>query len=590
MQNLLKELENVLQENQDYISDGKILKNKVVEHALKVDPDLIKLLLKNENIKKHFFVEIDKALIFDKIKFQEFVSNKEFLPNSYTAFKNRIGLSNGNGLISSKKDVVLTWAYKDCVLEGGMTKEDKGRKEIFYNETLSPDEISRLLDPKVLTNFEYWDSEAVKKNKPKQVNNFKTDENGNIKDNLLIKGNNLLALHCLKKRFAGKIKLIYIDPPFNTGSDSFKYNDKFSRSTWLTFMKNRLKIAKTLLDDDGSIFIHIDINHSHYLKVVADEVFEEKNFVEELIWAYGSPSGGRATTPKPVNIHDYIFHYARNYEKRKQNRVHIPYSDKYIKDWFKYADENGRIYQKRQRGKDENGKAVWERQYLDESKGIPLSTVWNDIKQVYADPRAYKTEQSKHTELIKSFTSGQKPEALLKRILEMSTDTGDIVLDFFAGSGTTPAVAHKMGRQWIAIEQMDYIKNLPEARMKKVIEGEQGGISKQVNWKGGGDFIYCELTEWNEKFVQDIRKAKNTSELLKIYEKTKSHYFMRYELEDFENFNLEKFKELSLQEQKKILITCLDKNHLYINYSEIDDTDYKVSQQDKKLSKEFYGE
>lgn len=169
-------------------------------------------------------------------------------------------------------------------------------------------------------------------------------------------------------------------------------------------MKNRLEVAKKLLSNDGNIFIHIDVNQSHYLKSLCDEVFQEQNFVEEIIWAYGSPSGGRAAGAKPVNIHDYILHYAKSYSDRKQNKIFIPYSEKYIKDWFKYTDDDGRQYQRRMRGKDENGESLWEKQYLDESKGIPLSTVWNDIKQVYADPRAYKENQAQHTELEKEFT------------------------------------------------------------------------------------------------------------------------------------------------------------------------------------------
>ncbi|MCD7952661.1 MAG: hypothetical protein LUG14_07040 [Synergistaceae bacterium] len=187
-------------------------------------------------------------------------------------------------------------------------------------------------------------------------------------------------------------------------------------------MKNRLQLAKRLLTHDGNIFIHIDINQSHYLKVLCDEVFDEENFVEEIIWAYGSASGGRAATPKPVNIHDYILHYARNYSQRKQNRVYTPYSQKYIDDWFKFTDYDERRYQRRQRGHDDAGNAVWARQYLDESKGIPLTTVWNDIQQVYADPRAYKEGNKADVEVVKAFKGGQKPEALIARILEMSTN------------------------------------------------------------------------------------------------------------------------------------------------------------------------
>ena len=162
--------------------------------------------------------------------------------------------------------MVLAWPYKDCVLEGGQTKEDQKRDEIFWNETLAPDEIDRLLAPKVFTNFKKYDKNGEHALSGKEKIDFS-------KENLIIKGNNLLALHSLYKRFAGQVKLIYIDPPYNTGSDSFQYNDNFNHSTWLTFMKNRLEVAKDLLSTGGIIFIQIDIREQPYLKVLCDEIF-----------------------------------------------------------------------------------------------------------------------------------------------------------------------------------------------------------------------------------------------------------------------------------------------------------------------------
>ena len=214
MQNLLDELTDLLQAEQGFISDGAILKNVVIEAALNMEPCLLGLLMQSETIKAHFFVSVAGALVFDKVKFQDFVSNKAFLPDSYTAFRNRIGLATGPGdYLSQSRDVVLAWPYKDCVLEGGMTKEDRGRNEVFWNTTLAPDDISRLFEPKVLTGWERWDAEAVAEGKAKPVKEVSED------DNLLVKGNNLLALHSLKARYAGKVKLIFIDPPYNTGSD-----------------------------------------------------------------------------------------------------------------------------------------------------------------------------------------------------------------------------------------------------------------------------------------------------------------------------------------------------------------------------------
>jgi len=586
MKNIFEQLIDLLKKDERIISqDGVLLKNQIQELARKNDPELIKLLLSDKAIKQHFFFEVEKTLIFDKEKFIRFVSNKQFLPDSYTAFKNKIGLTADNEYVNESKEVVLVWPYKDCILEGGMTKEDQKRDEVFYNETLAPDDINRLLDAKAFTNFKRVDKKGEHK-----LDDFNRDEKGNIKDNLIIKGNNLLALASLKKEFAGKVKCVYIDPPFNTGGDTFNYNDNFNHSSWLVFMKGRLELAQKLLSEDGNIFIHIDINESHYLKVLVDDVFGRENFVEEIIWAYGSPSGGRAAGAKPVNIHDYILHYSKNYQSRKQNKIYTPYTEKYIADWFKFADKNGRIYRKRMRDKDENGENLWEVQYLDESKGMPLTTVWNDIKQVYADPRAYKENQSQHTELMKDFSGGQKPEKLLQRILEMSTDEGDIVLDYHAGTGTTLAVAHKTGRQYIGVEQMDYIHDLPEARLKAVIKGDLSGISKEINWKGGGGFIYMELAEWNEKWIGKIQKAKTKKELAKLWGEMKGTAFLSYKVDPKTiDVNVKDFVDLSIVDQKNFLIECLDKNQLYINLSEIEDEEYGVSKEDKDLNKNFYG-
>lgn len=577
---LFNELEHLLRNESAYCSeDGILLKNAIVEAALALRPPLIKLLLSHDGLKRNFFTEIDGALVFDKIKFQKFVMNKRFLPDSYTSFKNKIGLTTEDGdFISDSREVVLSWPYKDCVLEGGQTKEDAKRNEVFWNEILAPDEINRLTEPKALTAFRRYDSEG--EHEVTEVS---------MQDNFIIKGNNLLVLHSLQAKYKGKVNLIYIDPPFNTGKDSFNYNDSFLRSTWLTFMRNRLLVAKELLAADGNIFIHIDINQSHYLKVLCDDVFGKENFVEEIIWAYGSPSGGRASTPKPVNVHDYLLHYARNYAQRKQNRVYVPYSEKYIKDWFKFTDEDGRVYRQRLRGNDENGNPIWIRQYLDESKGVPLSTVWSDIQQVYADPRAYKEGNVADVEVIKEFSGGQKPEALIARIIEMTTDAGDLVLDFHLGTGTTAAAAHKLGRRYIGAEQMQSQIDIILKRLPKVISGENAGISKKVNWQGGGSFVYCELATANQTFVDEIFAAESTDELKTIWGRMQQTGFLSWKVEPKQfDENAKAFEELSLDDQKLFLVECLDKNLLYIPLSEVDNDEFGLDSKDRELTRKFY--
>ena len=214
MQNLLSELTALLSTDDRLVADGKLMKNKVVELALNLDPLLLRLLLKQPSLRRHFFVEVDQVQVFDKVKFQRFVSNKSFLPDSFTAFKNKIGLTVADEFLSDSKDTVLAWPYRDCVLEGGQNREDSQRAEVFWNETLAPDQIDRLLAPKAIVKARRFTPEGDV-----------LAESVSDKDNLIIKGNNLLALHTLK-RYAGRVKLICIDPPYNTETDTFNYNDR----------------------------------------------------------------------------------------------------------------------------------------------------------------------------------------------------------------------------------------------------------------------------------------------------------------------------------------------------------------------------
>lgn len=238
MNNFYKSVIDVLkQDSRFFTENGELLRNAVYEAAMKMDSNLIKLLYENEVTKNRFFTAVDGIAVFDKVGFGWVINNRQFLPDSFTRYKNKIGLVDNNGeFISSSDNVVLSFPYKDCVLEGGQTKEDQKRTEVFYNETLAPDQVDRLLYPKVFSNAKRYTKDGVEEN-------ITFDEN----DNLIIKGNNLLAIASLLKKYEGKISCIYIDPPFNTGNDSFNYNDKFTRSTWLVFMKNRLMLAKKLL-------------------------------------------------------------------------------------------------------------------------------------------------------------------------------------------------------------------------------------------------------------------------------------------------------------------------------------------------------
>ncbi|MGW7960755.1 DNA methyltransferase [Staphylococcus xylosus] len=580
--NILNEISDVLNDIERYWTNEKLAKQLIIEDLRNNEPKLITKLLSNKSINETYVQDIDGYKIFDKESLISMLRYKNYWQDSYTKYANKIGLTTEGKYLNYNSDVVLDFPFKDCILEGGMTKEDSILKhdEKFYNQVIAKEEIDTLLSPKAFNNIKKFgiDDESL----VKDVSN---------RDNIVIKGNNLIALSSLQKRFNQRIQTIYIDPPFNTDKDSFKYNDKFNESTWLTFMKNRLNIAKELLTESGNIFIHIDNNEVHVLKVLCDEIFGKDNFVEEYIWSYGSASGGRAAGSKPVNIHDYILHYSKKYEKRKQIKQFTPYSEKYINDWFKYKDEDGRLYQRRHRGKNELGENIWEKQYLDESKGVPLTSVWTDINQVYANPQAYKKGNKSTSEIELEFgNSGQKPEKLIQRILNMSTEEGDIVLDFFMGSGTTAATALKMKRQFITIEQLQGQVNIAQNRLLDIIKGKKSGISKDVDWKGGGSFIYAELAKENQEIVERITSISTKKELNQQIDKLLNEGVLNYEV-DFDKFitTTKEFCELELEDQKEVLIRILDSNQLYINYSDIEDSVYNFSKDEIAFNHSFYG-
>ena len=477
MKNIYDIVLEVLSKREKYLSEDKqILKAKVYTDVMLMDKNLLSLLLSDDRIKEEFFTEVKDTLIFDKQKFAWLIESKEFLPDSYTRYSNKIGLTLNGDFISQKNDVVLDFPYKDCYLQGGQDKDDQKRDEIFYHEIIASDQISRMLEPKVFTNAKRYTKEGI-------------EENIEITDgdNLIIKGNNLIALSSLLKRYEGKIKLIYIDPPYNTGNDSFGYNDSFNQSTWLTFMKNRLDLAKKLLADDGSIYVQIDNNEVHYLKVLMDDIFGKSNFQREIIWSLKTSSGYKTAINNWVRSHDTILFYSKT-SHFKFNKLYLDYSDEYKKR-FKKVDEDGRRY------RDDRGSGV--KQYLDELKGIPVGDVWDDIMSF---------QQAATSSEFLGFNT-QKPEELIKRIISASTEPDEIILDFNLGSGTTAAVAHKMERKYIGIEQMDYINEVTIPRLKRVIEGDKSGISEVVDWQGGGSFVYCELLENSKELIDEIQNV-----------------------------------------------------------------------------------
>ena len=319
--------------------EGELIIAAVQDRAWKIDRDLVKLLLSDKDIKAKFFEEINMPeekghWIFNLNTFIDYISQKNFLDNSYTRFRNRIGLTIDGKFLRERGEVTLVWPYKDCVLEGGQTKEEEKRKEIFFNEVLAQDEINRLFDTKVLTNFVRCTAEGKQ-----PVKDFKRDENGVIRENLIIKGNNLLALHTLKSQFRGQVKLVYIDPPYNTGAegDTFSYNNTFKHSSWLTFMKNRLDVARDFLTPDGFIAIAIDHVEVFYLGAIADEIFGRDNRIG-VITVLHNPKGRNLSKFFSSNS-EFMLVYAKDVSLAEFNQVAI--SDE-IQRSFDQEDEFGR--------------------------------------------------------------------------------------------------------------------------------------------------------------------------------------------------------------------------------------------------------
>ncbi|GAA9071268.1 hypothetical protein BTM315_09720 [Helicobacter pylori] len=589
---------------------NRFTKERLETLILQNDEKLLTFMLEDKNAndyKNAFFKTIANSLVFNQEALKECLTKE--LENSFTRFENKIGLylqGNPKHPIKSSELVVLNFPFKDNVLLGNAKDNSTKSKECFYHEILHKKEIDMLLKKKALCRFEMHgegDLESALKDK---------------NTNYLIKGNNLIALHSLKKKFAKQVKCIYIDPPYNTGNDSFNYNDNFNHSSWLVFMKNRLEVAREFLSDDGVIFVQCDDNEQAYLKVLMDEIFLRENFVGCISWKQFHSVKNDATNFSK-NI-EYILCYCKNFSKNlisnepfdksslyklkdengfykldpvwaKSGNNFSPYTFLNGKTWsppsgtfwrysigtLKDMEQNNRIVF--------NGKNPMAKRYLSEvAEGRKTSTFWDgsevgynlngdaEIKQLFNGNKVF---------------NNPKPEALISRILEISTNENDLVLDFFAGSGTTCAVAHKMKRRYIGIEQMDYIETITKERLKKVIEGEQGGISKKCDFKGGGSFVYAELKEVNLEVKKQILNAKSKSECLKIFNNLSERFLKRTDCK-IDGIHSEEFQNLDLNEQKRICCVLLDSNEDYLNLGDIDEDAWGIDEVTKKYNEIFY--
>ncbi|MCQ2862727.1 site-specific DNA-methyltransferase [Helicobacter pylori] len=605
-------------------------KEHLVTLILQHDEKLLIFMLENENAndyKNAFFKTIANTLVFNQEALSEclekYLEIKE-LDRSFTRFKNKIGLYSQGGLIKSSELVVLNFPFKDNVLLGNAKDNNTKSNELFYHEILHKNEIDTLLSPKVLCRFEMHGQGDLK--------SALKDKNTNY----LIKGNNLIALHSLKKKFAKQVKCIYIDPPYNTGNDSFNYNDNFNHSSWLVFMKNRLEAAREFLSDDGVIFVQCDDNEQAYLKVLMDEIFLRENFVACFVWEKTSNSLSRIRIKT-----EYILCYEKTKfglifngdmaeegqdfpilnEVNVKRTLQFPPNSIYFKTFkgvikptkfnkMELIDDLRIVNKTNSNMVRINAKFKWTQDKLDdEIKEGTTFVIKSDefsMRYIRKGDREVKpsnvfnaecgvTTNIKATSEIKvlfansntDLFSTPKPEALISRILEISTQENDLVLDFFAGSGTTCAVAHKMKRRYIGIEQMDYIETITKERLKKVIEGEQGGISKKCGFKGGGSFVYAELKEVNLEIKKQILNAKSASECLKIFNALNERILKRTD-DKIDEIHSEEFQKLDLNEQKRKCCDLLDSNEDYLNLGDIDEDAWEIDERTKKYNEIFY--
>lgn len=646
---LYETLEQQLKKEPNFVTDNGVLKKWVViDRARNYDEELIELLLENEVLKEKFFVKVKDVLVFKQDFFLNFLEQKNYLNDSYTKFKNKIGLTIDGKFLKQRNEVALVWPFKDCILEGGQTKEEQKRNEILFNEILAQDEITQLLEPKVLTNAKRIDKDGEKPldqfNRDAELNRKRGLPEDTITDNLIIKGNNLLALHTLKKEFAGKVKLIYIDPPYNTQSDNntFKYNNNFNHSTWYSFIKNRIEIAKEFLSDNGFFAVSIDHYELFYTGLILDEIFKRENRLG-IVTVVHKPEGRQHDKFfSPTN--EFLLVYAKNSDLANFNKVAI---ESEIKEKFNLSDNKGNYLLKEYLNNDidertlriykpNNYYPIYVSQDLTDislekvqgyheiypitSKGVEKT--WITVKETFEkrlkdgeivakkenekvvlyykfrEQQRIKTHwidkkynaTSNGTKILNSLIddnifSFPKSVYLIKDILAIMTKKDDIILDFFSGSGTTAHAVLELNkedggnRQFILVEQMDYIETVTCKRVQKVMEKD--------NLKT--DFVYLELKKYNQTFIEQIEEAQDTEALLQIWEQMKAKAFFKYSI-DLQKFQegIEEFKQLDLAKQKELLCEILDKNQLYVNLSSLNDTDFACTEEEKKITKDFY--
>lgn len=635
---------------------GDLMLNKIKDLVNNLDENLLDILLADDESRDKFFIKVKEIYVFKQRDFIFFLEQNS-LDNSFTSYANRIGLTLNGKFLKDNTDVVLDFPYKDCVLEGGQ-KNDEGidesyesetyklikskRKEVFYNKIIAKDEVDRLFEPKAFVNIKKFDS-----NGESIPVLFQRDSSENISDNLVIKGNNLLALHSLKGVFREKVKLIYIDPPYNTGGsgDTFIYNNSFKRSSWLTFMKNRLEIAKTLLKEDGVLIAAIDDYEVHTLRFLLDEIFGNENRLGTVVVVHNPR--GRNDDKYFATMHEYLLVYAKNKDLVKLKNFEFTEED--LKQFNKNDDisdyaETPFTRTGNNSNKHERPNLFYPIFFNPETNELSLDPKPNTIEILPINPTGEEKtwrwgketfDVKKETELLvkkvkgefKIFkkrrpldVEGRKPRTvwsdskydassngimLLRNILgknefsypkslyavmdiiKILSDKNDVILDFFAGSGTTAHAVLELNkldggnRQFILCEQMGYVESVIVERVKKII------TTNNCN-----SFVYLELAKNNQAAVELIQSAENFEQLQNLFTEIYDKYFLHYnvKIQEFKNkiIKEENFLALPLEKQKEMFIRMLDNNQLYVNVDDMEDARYGLNPDDIRLTKDFY--
>lgn len=663
---LKSKVEKLLSEIPDFTDENKNLKiNVIKDYADNGNIKLLEPLLKNAQTKKAFFSPVLDSFVFNTAKFKEFLEYSSAC-NSYSKYLGeKIGLYMGDSSLLDRNEVVLNFPFKDCVLEGGQRKEDgldtyyeyddkkseytekqSKRREVFYNEVLAQDEIDSLFSPKAFCNTKRYEKgkseKCIKVNRDAELNTKRGLPEDTITDNLIIKGNNLLALHSLKKEFAGKVKLIYIDPPYNTRNptaDTFIYNNNFKDSTWLTFMRNRLEIGKKLLSKDGCLIIAIDENEHSYLGVLLHELFDTEYEIHNITIVH-NPRGVQGTNFSYTNESAYFV-----IPKGKKSIVDRKIAPDEI-EWRNLRDNGGEslrtdakncfypiivknekivgfgevLLDDRKHPKQEEKKDGYSYIYPIDIQGIERK--WRYARQTVEGIkdllRVKKVKNHLEIELGKNFGTfrtvwqdarydaneyGKKlindlvpncPFSFPKSLWNVydclysvvGKDKEAIILDFFGGSGTTAHAVEELNkndngkRQFILCEQMDYINTVTVPRVAEVQKRNEGG-----------SFVYLELAKKNETALEQISDCKSLEELTELFDELCSKYFLHYNVrvkEFRKEIESERFKQLNLKQQKEMFSRMLDLNQLYVNTDDRHDKNTGLTNDDITITEDFY--